>query len=246
MPAARLVAPHFSNPRRTHVTTWTAPPFGHAPPFRRGVSLMELLLVLVLLVIAGSIAVPAITGAFGGAKLKRTGDKVIARWAEARAQAIETGVPYQFRFTPNTNAYRIEPLAEVLQSGASSAGGPTTSSTPEPATAAQTETDATRRSLDKTTTIESQLPETILFVGGQAAGYDAATDERRVDDLQAIGSSWSSPIIFFPDGSASTATVVLQNDVPQYLRLTIRGLTGVARASGVLNREEYDAGARTQ
>jgi hypothetical protein len=134
----------------------------------------------------------------------------------------------------------------VLQSGASGAGGSPASTAPESATSTQVETDANRRSLDKTTTIESQLPEPILFVGGQAAGYDATNDERRVDDLQTIGSSWSSPIIFFPDGSASTASVVLQNDLPQYLRLTIRGLTGVARASGVLTREEYDAGARTQ
>jgi prepilin-type N-terminal cleavage/methylation domain-containing protein len=246
MPAARPAAPHFSKPSRMHISTRTVAPSGLAPSFHRGVSLMELLLVLVLLVIAGSIAVPAITGAFGGVKLKRAGDKVIARWAEARAQAIETGVPYQFRFTPNTNTYRIEPLTDVLQSGASGSGGSPMSSAPEPAASAQVETDATRRSLDKTTTIESQLPETILFVGGQSAGFDATTDERRVNDLQTIGSSWSSPIIFFPDGSASTASVVLQNDLPQYLRLTIRGLTGVARASGVLTREEYDAGARTQ
>jgi hypothetical protein len=207
---------------------------------------MELLLVLVLLVIAGSLAVPAISGAFGGVKLKRAGDQVLSRWAEARAQAIETGVPYQFRFTPNTDAYRVEPLTEVLKAGESGSDGSPKSSTPESSASAQVETNATRRTLDETPTIESQLPETILFVGGQAAGYDATTDERRVEDLQSIGSSWSSPIIFFPDGSASTATVVLQNDFPQYLRLTIRGLTGVSRASGVLTREEYDAGARTQ
>jgi hypothetical protein len=246
MPAARTPAPHVSNPSRMPFSTRTAAPSRVAHSLRCGVSLMELLLVLVLLVIAGSIAVPAITGAFGGVKLKRAGDKVVARWAEARAQAIETGVPYQFRFTPNTNTYRIEPLTDLLQSGASGSGGSPTSSAPEPAASTQVETDATRRSLDKTTTIESQLPDTILFVGGQSAGYDATTDERRVNDLQSIGNSWSSPIIFFPDGSASTATVVLQNDLPQYLRLTIRGLTGVARASGVLTREEYDAGARTQ
>lgn len=211
--------------------------------FRHGMSLMELLLVLVLLVIAGSLAVPAITNGFGGVKLKRAGDKVISRWAEARAQAVETGVPYQFRFTPNTNKYRVEPLTEVLQSDGS---GAPTSPAPDSTVAVQPETDATQRSLNESNTIESELPEPILFVGGQTADYDATTDERRVADLQATGSTWSTPIVFYPDGSASTATVILQNDVPQYLRLTIRGLTGVARASGVLTREEYDAGARTQ
>jgi hypothetical protein len=54
------------------------------------------------------------------------------------------------------------------------------------------------------------------------------------------------PILFFPDGAASQATVVLQNDRSQYVRLTIRGLTGVARASAVLTREEMDRGAETR
>ena len=55
---------------------------------------------------------------------------------------------------------------------------------------------------------------------------------RRVDPLQASSrAAWSTPILFFPDGTASQATVVLQNDRSQYVRLTIRGLTGVARAS---------------
>jgi prepilin-type N-terminal cleavage/methylation domain-containing protein len=192
MPAARSAAPLFSNPSRTHLTTWTASPSGHAPSFRRGVSLMELLLVLVLLVIAGSIAVPAITGAFGGAKLKRAGDKVIARWAEARAQAIETGVPYQFRFTPNTSTYRIEPLAEVLQSGASSSGGPTTSSTPESATAAQTETDATRRSLDKTTTIAASTTCRRSEVRGPRPSFSFPMGRRR---LQLSSCRMTSPSI---------------------------------------------------
>src|SRR5436853_7058047 len=77
----------------------------------RGVTLMELLLVLVLLVVAGSLTIPAITGAFSSVRLRRAGDAIVARFAEARAQAIETGLPYQFRFTPETGKYRLEPWA---------------------------------------------------------------------------------------------------------------------------------------
>jgi hypothetical protein len=198
---------------------------------------MELLLVLALLVVAGGIATPAITGAFTSVKLRRAGDAVLARWAQARAQAIETGVAYQFRFTPETGKFRVEPWTGLDQEAAAS------DSTADAETAGR-ETAATRESLDESPTVEDELPQSILFHGGQAAVDDPQSGERRVDSLQTPDASWSTPILFFPDGTASHATVVLKNDAPLYLRLTLRGLTGVARASDVLTREEMDRGAR--
>ncbi len=217
---------------------------------------MELLLVLALLVVAASLAIPAVTGAFGGVRLRRAGDIVIARWAEARTQAIETGVPYQFRFTPETGKYRLEPLSSVEQSagGAGATNVPTgaaeaprrSSATELNAADDKPETTANRKSLDESSTIESLLPEPIKFTSGQTAVDDPLRNERRVDALEETGSTWSTPIVFFPDGSSSAATLVLQNDVPQYLRITLRSLTGVARASAVLTREEYDESSRTR
>ncbi len=203
----------------------------------RGFTLMELLLVLVLLVIAGSIAMPAITGAFSSVKLRRAGDAVITRWAEARAQAVESGIVYQFRFMPESGRYRLEPWSAL---GEELPTSETASSTTRP------ETPATRKHLDQSPTIEAQLPETIVFHGGQAAIDEPLSGERRVDSLQSAESAWSTPILFFPNGTASQATIVLASEAPQYLRLTIRGLTGVARASSVLTREEMDQGAQTR
>jgi Tfp pilus assembly protein FimT len=203
--------------------------------FARGVTLMELLLVLVLLVVAGSIVIPAIMGAYSSVKLTRAGDAVITRWAEARAQAIETGLVYQFRFTPETGKYRVEPWSNLEADAAA---------TDSPSESSKAETFATRETLDESPTVAAELPESIVFQGGQAAAEDPATRERRVTSLESPQSSWSTPILFFPDGTASQATVVLQSDVPNYLRLTLRGLTGVARASEVLTREEMDRGAR--
>jgi prepilin-type N-terminal cleavage/methylation domain-containing protein len=214
----------------------------------RGVTLMELLLVLALLVIAGSIAIPAITGAFSSVRLRRAGDAVIARWAEARAQAIETGAPYQFRFTPETGKYRLEPWAPAAAEAAAVVGSSRVaeSRTATASDEAKAETAATHKSLDQSPTIETVLPESILFQGGQSAAYDKLSGERRVDSLQSLGDTWSTPILFFPDGTTTSATVVLQNDLKQYLRLTLRGLTGVGRVSDVLTSEELQETSRTR
>jgi Tfp pilus assembly protein FimT len=230
----------------------------------RGVTLMELVLVLALLVVAGSLAMPAVVGAFGGVRLRRAGDLVTTRWAEARAQAIETGVVYQFRFSPDSGKYRVEPWVSPEESaagasatrrstanssGAGTAGGAggAAAGPVNSQTAASTSGEAAAsKTLAESSTIETALPEPITFQGGQTAVQDRVRGERRVDALQASGQAWSTPILFFPDGSASTATIVLQNDASQYLRLTLRGLTGVARASGVMTREELDESSRTR
>ena len=44
---------------------------------------------------------------------------------------------------------------------------------------------------------------------------------------------WSPPILFNPDGTTSDASLVLQNDKGQTIRVTLRGLTGIADASDV-------------
>jgi hypothetical protein len=45
--------------------------------------------------------------------------------------------------------------------------------------------------------------------------------------------NWSPPILFKPDGTTSDASVVLQNDRGETIRVTLRGLTGIASASEV-------------
>lgn len=195
-------------------------------------------MVLVLLVIAGSLVIPAITGAFDSVRLQRSADVVIARWSEARAQAIETGVPYQFLFTPETGNYRVERWAQPTGSGSGPTAVATASTEPVP--------DNALKTLAEAGSIVAALPETVQFLSGQEAVEDAHLRERRVSALQTPGSTWSTPILFFPDGSSSTATVVLQNDARQFVRLTLRGLTGTARSSGVLIREEMDQGGQAR
>jgi prepilin-type N-terminal cleavage/methylation domain-containing protein len=211
---------------------------------KSGFTLIELMLVLVLLVIAGSLAIPAINGAFASVRLRRAGDAVLAHWAQARARAIETGLPYQFTFTPETGDYRLEPWTGAPLDDRGAAPSSTTTSTTDAAAAADSH-DAGDNLLDSAT-VAAKLPDSVVFQSGQRSTIDPLSGETRVDPLQASSQSAPTPILFFPDGAASQATVVLQNDRSQYVRLTIRGLTGVARASAVLTREEMDRGAETR
>jgi type II secretory pathway pseudopilin PulG len=215
---------------------------------RRGITLVELLLVLTLLVIVGSLSAPAVTSSFASVRLRRAGDKIIACWANARARAIETGVPRQFRFMPESGQACVEPASIVPADPALAAASPAadpTLSTPATSAADPAATDPlASQSGDydaAAPTVNVALAEPIKFHSGEAQVEDPLTQERRVDPLApSSGSSWSLPILFFPDGSASHASIVLTNDRNQFLRLTLRGLTGTARASEVLTREELD------
>jgi Tfp pilus assembly protein FimT len=205
-------------------------------------TLVELLLVLALLVIIGSIVVPVFTGSFSSVRLRRAGDQVLARWSQTRARAIETGDTFQFRFTPNSGAYRIErwlPIDEdeeraIAASPISAATDATSTST-----AAVPEADPAAAE-EPTDESNVALPDQIIFQGGQLAVENTQTAERQIQSMHEGGNELSTPILFFPDGTTTEASVVLANDRRQFVRLTVRGLTGVGRASAVLTREELD------
>jgi type II secretory pathway pseudopilin PulG len=202
-------------------------------------TLVELLLVLALLVIIGSIIVPVFTGSFASVRLRRAGDQVLTRWAQTRARAIETGEVYQFRFTVDSGNFQIERWLPMEESEE----GPLSSRTTTASDASGGEAATTD---DLGAPIEAALPEEIVFQGGQIAVEDAAADKEQVQSLEARGSAASTPILFFPDGTTSEASLVLANNRQQYVRLSLRGLTGVGRATSILSRDELQRYSRAR
>lgn len=216
---------------------------------RRGMTLIEILLVLALVVLIGSMVAPVFNGVFSTVRLRRGGDQVIAQWSAARMRAIETGEVQQFRFTPETGKLVVEPWTGVLGTGADarrSTGTASTNSSSAPAggttstTTAASSTAATGTA--KTTNVT--LPEEVIFHAGELAVEDYETGERSVASLQQPSEDQSTPILFFPDGTTSDASVLLTNGKQQFVRLTLRGLTGVGRSSLVLTQEELQRADR--
>ena len=192
---------------------------------RGGMTLFEVLLVLVLLVVVGSLAMPLLEGSFSSLRLRRGVDQVLAAWTEARIQAVQTGETHQFLFQAETGLYRVEPWQANVAPGTN------------PMDVAPVADDSTR---PVWLPYEAQLPEEILFVEGDSIAVDGA-DARTVETLnQGSQSAWSAPILFFPDGATSSASLLLRNERQLYQRVTLRALTGVARASDILTRDEAE------
>jgi Tfp pilus assembly protein FimT len=200
-------------------------------------TLIELLLVLALLTVIGSMVVPIFTGSFSSIRLRRAGDKVLTSWSAARARAIEKGEVMQFSFTPESGSYQIEPWAGVVAEDA--VGGPTPGSAGYAmATEPAVSVESTAAGSDAAEADGKSLPEQIVFHRGDMLVEDALTGERAVASMQSASEAQSTAILFFPDGTSSDASVVIANDRQQYVRLTLRGLTGVGRASNLLTRDE--------
>ena len=65
--------------------------------------------------------------------------------------------------------------------------------------------------------------------------------ETRLGETAALdGAVWSTPIFFFPDGTTSTAAVLLKNDRGKCVEIRLRGLTGAGTIGEITTPEYYE------
>jgi len=195
---------------------------------RRAVTLIEILLVLTILVLVAASAWPSLERSMADQRLRDAADMVRAEWQHARAEAMSSGVAYQFCYTPEDRTYWIEPCEDLAGSADGStsiaAGG-----------SSGTTSAADRR----------QLPETITFAGGhvdrestETTAADEASSSKDTP-LQASGNGESNvPVVFSPDGTCSSAQVTLRNENDRSVTLSIHGLTAIAVVGEVASAEE--------
>jgi len=171
--------------------------------------------VLALLSIIAGMATPSIGRSFASVKLRRAADEVLGAWTGARTAAIRTGEVQQFLFEADGSTYRVGKWSPTDDAAAQS---PVSQG--------------------------SGLNKEIVFSTGQVIEEPTAGDasgERQVVSLKQRGKeTWSQPVLFFPDGTTSEATVALKNSNNRYVRIRLRGLTGVGRKSEVMSQSEWD------
>jgi prepilin-type N-terminal cleavage/methylation domain-containing protein len=100
-------------------------------PRRRGLTLIEVLLVMAILITLAAVAFPTLEGMYGDVKVKAAADQVRGSWTEARTRAIEDGRPYRFAVEPGTGRFRVAPDAPEFWDG-SNGGGQTDENAPPP------------------------------------------------------------------------------------------------------------------
>jgi prepilin-type N-terminal cleavage/methylation domain-containing protein len=86
---------------------------------RPGLTLIEVLLVMALLLALGAIAYPTLSAMYGDVRVKAAADEVRAAWTEARARAIEDGRAYRFAVEPGTGKFRVAPDSGEFWDGGS-------------------------------------------------------------------------------------------------------------------------------
>lgn len=182
---------------------------------RTGLTLVELCIVLVLLVVIASFTAPIMQGTFSRAALSGASEKLRDGFSKARLAAMQSGQIHAFRFEPKGARWQIVPFDQL--------------SLPETSQPVADDPEAEQSPHDMLRLPQSRLPEKVIFAAGDvaASAQVAALVGQQQDE------TWSAPILFNPDGTTSDASILLQNDREQTIRVTLRGLTGVASASDV-------------
>lgn len=188
----------------------------------RGLTLIEIILVLAILAVMAAFAWPLLTRSFEAQRLRAASDLVRARLVRARVEAIDSGAQTQFRYTIDGRRFTIS--RDGCVNDATTLGG-------EP-----TVESSSRRSTDR---LSGELPEGITFAAPQpnsplAGDTPPPEDAAPLEDGE---TGWAEPVFFQPDGTTSTATVRLKNKNGRCLELTLRGMTGVVLVGDVFAEE---------
>ncbi|MCL2710974.1 MAG: prepilin-type N-terminal cleavage/methylation domain-containing protein [Planctomycetaceae bacterium] len=65
------------------------------------------------------------------------------------------------------------------------------------------------------------------------------TGEIRYGETMGTNGMWSSPIFFYPDGSSTTATMLLKNEAGRCIEVRLRGLTGTSMVTEITMASDY-------
>jgi Tfp pilus assembly protein FimT len=220
---------------------------------------MELLLVLAVLVAVAAMAWPAMVGPLETQRLRAGAEMVRVQWMRARVKAIETGRTYVFRFAPNGPSCVIEPWLtsdDYLESNDLIALSPQAAGGATPALV-QTMTVQPTTTTATSSIEESELPENIVFgpfeveadasqlsgaTGGPMAPLTGPANAGLNQLSQPAGSlestqDWAS-VYFYPDGTSTSARLMVLNSRGRLMVLSLRGLTGVVTVSDVKSQQE--------
>lgn len=190
----------------------------------RGITLIELLLVLAILALVAASAWPSLERSMADQRLRDAADVVRAEWQHARTKAMDSGVAHRFCYTPDDRTYWIEACEET-----DVASGGASSSAASPAAQAD----------------RMQLPEHVTFAEGKIGepSSDSASEDQTPAAQDAastpVGSSEANaPIVFSADGTCSPAEVTLRNEHGRVITVTIHGLTGIAVVGEIADAPE--------
>ena len=201
---------------------------------RSAVTLFELLLVLAIMVAVAGIAIPTFDSMIGSRRLGDSIEKLKNAIMAGRVTAMRTGQAQVMRMTLQGKEYSIAPWlggneaqdasagATLMQSGQAMktqavAGGGSVS------TLADTSGGGKQLSEGVVFTAVETLVDSRNALAIQQAGGTVPTTG---GSSQGDGSGLSSPLLLYPDGSCTTAQIILADGKGRRMAIQIRGVTG--------------------
>ena len=193
-------------------------------PHRQGFTLLEISLVLAIMVVVAAMAWPALRTAFETRRLKAAADQLRTEFGAARVEAMSSGVQQIVRCDPGERTYavrRAEDLDAFVEAGSVA--------DEEVLMLAELEDDQSGA---------KQLPEGVTFVAS-IAQIDSRAAAVAAGMVSGPADAEFQDILFYPDGTTSTAEVTIKNERGKYITIQLRGLTGVARVTDWFTSEEF-------
>lgn len=195
---------------------------------KSGFTLLELLLVMVILGALASIAIPQVAWLLGDRRIVRGARLIREEMILARVDAMRQGRILMVDGMLESNSLRIQPyyslsdsVNAVDQTGTQSAmlsGAEQGQFVPVVQDGAEIR--------------ELELPDDVVIKSVSVVSAARAMEiEQATMSNQAEG--YSQPILFYPDGTTSTAAVLLSHPVHGQVMIKLRGITGDVTISDV-------------
>ncbi len=177
-----------------------------------------MLLVLAVLAAMTAILYPAVDRLYRTSRFTQAMEQLRAKLSATRVRAIDDGHAYQFRFEPEGRRMVVVAFGQR---------------------SVPLERDERRFSRDQPSDESwyyfAELPQGLQFQSAAATGQRLSPQQLRAlpeaRELTAV--RWSTPVLFFPDGSSHDAAIRVTDGSGRSILLSVRGLTGAATTSRI-------------
>ena len=209
---------------------------------RAAFTLLELLLALAVLVAVAAITWPALERPLATQRLRRAAEQVRTQWIKTRTKAINAGETFSFRYQPDTAIFRVEVQSQdaaLLEATAANMGSQAgAGGSASAGSQSSTTSSTTSLSAVPAQPLEAELPDGVKFAGGDVTEDGRAVEiANRERSMGSVDLSWSQPIFFYPDGTATAARVALVGQRERAIVIELRSLTGGARIGEIVSQE---------
>jgi len=208
------------------------PGSSRAAPVRisSGFTLLELLLTLSVIAAIAAVALPQASGLLGDRRLARAADQLQAEMTRLRVDAMREGRVMMLEAMTEGNSVRIRPYYSLSDSTEAIDQTGSQSALLNGATQGVNTAMTTESPEQSGRTIELPDEIQVAAVGVVSAARSAEIEQQNAGSQSA---GWSRPVLFYPDGSTSTAIITLMHPTMGQVQVRIRGITGEVRVGEI-------------